>query len=75
MLIGSKLFFAQQQKRPLDIKACTSWNRIDDAKISPTGRFVTYKIVPIEKLMRKSAKSQLCFMTVRRKEKHRTGTG
>ena len=41
--------FAQQQKRPLDIKACTSWNRIDDAKISPTGRFVTYKIVPIEK--------------------------
>lgn len=41
--------FALQQKRPLDIKACTSWNRIDDAKISPTGRFVTYKIVPIEK--------------------------
>ena len=36
------------QKRPLDIKACSQWNRIDDAKLSPTGRYVAYKIVPIE---------------------------
>lgn len=35
-----------QQKRPLDVKACTSWNRIDNPQLSPTGRYVTYKIVP-----------------------------
>ena len=38
-----------QQKRPLDVKACTSWNRIDNPKLSPTGRYVTYKIVPTER--------------------------
>lgn len=45
-----------QQKRPLDIKACSSWNRIDNAKISPTGRYVTYKIVPIEQTYDESCK-------------------
>lgn len=38
-----------QQKRPLDVKACTSWNRIDNPRLSPTGRYVTYKIVPTER--------------------------
>lgn len=38
-----------QQKRPLDVEACTSWNRIDNPKLSPTGRYVTYKIVPTER--------------------------
>ena len=47
-----------QQKRPLDIKACSSWNRIDNAKISPTGRYVTCKIVPMTRV----AKSQQCYM-------------
>lgn len=37
-----------QQKRPLDVEACTSWNRIDNPQISPTGRYVTYKIVPVK---------------------------
>ena len=45
-----------QQKRPLDIKACSSWNRIDNAKISPTGRYVTYKIVPIKQTYDESCK-------------------
>lgn len=35
------------RKRPLDIEACESWNRIDNARLSPTGRYVTYKITPI----------------------------
>lgn len=37
-----------QQKRPLDIDACSKWMRVDNAKLSPTGRYVTYKIVPID---------------------------
>lgn len=42
-----------QQKRPLDVEACTSWNRIDNPQISPTGRYVTYKIVPVKIAIRK----------------------
>ena len=45
-----------QQKRPLDIKACTSWNRIDNPNISPTGRYATYKIVPTETSYSESGK-------------------
>lgn len=38
----------EAQKKPLDIAACTSWNRIDASDISPTGRWVTYQISPME---------------------------
>lgn len=35
-------------KKPLDIEACEAWNRIDNPQISPTGRYVTYKVSPIK---------------------------
>lgn len=39
---------AQAQKKPLDIEACTLWNRIDAPDVSPTGRWVTYQIASME---------------------------
>lgn len=38
----------QTIKKPLDIEACMSWKRIDSPDISPTGRWVTYRMVPME---------------------------
>lgn len=38
----------QAQKIPLDIDACMSWNRIDAPDISPGGRWVTYRVAPME---------------------------
>ena len=37
-----------QQKQPLDLDACTRWKRVDSPNISPTGRWVTYRFVPLE---------------------------
>ena len=42
---------AEQQShllKPLDIAACMSWKRVESPDISPTGRWVTYRIAPIE---------------------------
>lgn len=36
------------KKKPLDIDACMSWNRVDAPEISETGRWVTYRISPME---------------------------
>lgn len=36
------------QKKPLDIEACTSWKRIDSPDISPTGRWVRYRVSNME---------------------------
>lgn len=33
--------------KPLDIAACTSWKRVESPDISPTGRWVTYRIAPM----------------------------
>lgn len=35
---------AQISKKTLDIEACMSWKRVDSPNISPTGRWVTYRI-------------------------------
>lgn len=35
-------------KKPLDIEACMSWNRVESPDISPTGRWVSYRVVPME---------------------------
>ena len=34
--------------KPLDIAACMSWKRVESPDISPTGRWVTYRIAPME---------------------------
>lgn len=47
LLSGVNLSVAAQ-KKPLDIEACTSWKRIDAPDISPTGRWVTYRISLME---------------------------
>ena len=47
LLLGGSLS-VEAQKRPLDIEACTSWKRIDAPDISPTGRWVTYRISLME---------------------------
>ena len=42
---------AEQQShllKPLDIAACMSWKRVESPDISPTGRWVTYRIAPME---------------------------
>ena len=39
---------AQTQKKPVDIEACMSWKRVESPDISPTGRWVTYRIAPME---------------------------
>lgn len=39
---------AQTAKKPLDIDACMSWKRVDSPDISPNGRWVTYRIAPME---------------------------
>lgn len=39
---------AQTPKKPIDIDACMSWMRVESPDISPTGRWVTYRIVPME---------------------------
>ena len=41
---------AQTQKKPVDIEACMSWKRVESPDISPTGRWVTYRIAPMEYL-------------------------
>ena len=38
----------EAQKKSLDIEACTLWKRIDAPDISPTGRWVTYRISLME---------------------------
>lgn len=47
LLLGGSLS-AEAQKKPLDIEACMSWKRIDAPDISPTGRWVTYRISLME---------------------------
>lgn len=47
LLLGGSLS-VEAQKKPLDIEACTSWKRIDAPDISPTGRWVTYRISLME---------------------------
>ena len=39
---------AQTQKKAVDIEACMLWKRVESPDISPTGRWVTYRIVPME---------------------------
>lgn len=39
---------ADAQKKPLDIDACTSWKRVESPDISPTGRWATYRVSPME---------------------------
>ena len=46
-LLGTGLTVSAQ-KKPLDIPSCQSWNRIDVPDISPTGRWVKYRISPME---------------------------
>ena len=38
----------EAQKKSLDIEACTLWKRIDAPDISPTGRWVIYRISLME---------------------------
>lgn len=35
---------AQSAKRPLDIEGCMRWKRVDSPEISPSGRWVSYRI-------------------------------
>lgn len=44
----SQSAIVQAQKKPLDIDACMSWKRVESPDISPTGRWVTYRIAPME---------------------------
>lgn len=47
LLVGSGLgVFAQ--KRSLDLNACLLWKRVDSQDVSPTGRWVTYRVVMME---------------------------
>ena len=39
---------AQTQRKPLDIEACMSWKRVESPDISPTGRWATFRIAPME---------------------------
>lgn len=39
---------AQTEKKPLDIDACMSWKRVESPDISPTGRWATYRVAPME---------------------------
>ena len=36
------------QKKPLDLDACMTWKRVDSPDLSPSGRWVTYRVVPLE---------------------------
>lgn len=57
------------QKKPLDIEACMSWNRVDAPDISPTGRWVKYTISPmVNRSEKKEAKTLHLFDTQTRKE-------
>lgn len=47
MLLGVSMQLSAQ-KKPLDIEACMSWKRIDAPDISSTGRWVKYRISPME---------------------------
>lgn len=47
-LLGLMPGTTSAQKRPLDLDACTQWKRIDYPTISPTGRWVTYRINMME---------------------------
>ena len=47
LLLGGSLS-VEAQKKPLDIAACTWWKHIDAAEMSPTGRWVTYRISLME---------------------------
>lgn len=60
---------AHAQKKPLDIEACMSWKRVESPDISPTGRWVTYRISPMEyNPENKEAKTLHLFDTHTRKE-------
>ena len=60
---------AQTQKKPVDIEACMSWKRVETPDISPTGRWVTYRIAPMEyNPENKEAKTLHLFDTRTRKE-------
>lgn len=60
---------AQTAKKPIDIEACTSWKRVDAQDISPTGRWVTYRIATMEYNPEdKEAKTVHLFDTQTRKE-------
>ena len=57
------------QKKTLDIEACMSWKRIDTPAISPTGRWVTYRVSLMESTSEnKDAKMLHLFDTRTRKE-------
>lgn len=47
-LCGAGTHAAVAQKRPLDLDACMQWKRIDSPDVSPTGRWVTYRISMME---------------------------
>lgn len=36
------------QKKPLDLDACMTWKRVDSPDLSPSGRWITYRVVPLE---------------------------
>lgn len=61
--------FSFAQKHPLDIKACQSWNRIDNAQLSPTGRYVTYQITPIDRGYDSKEKSATMLYDSKNKKK------
>ena len=46
VLVGTAMSVAvaQNVKRPLDIEACMRWKRVDSPEISPSGRWVSYRL-------------------------------
>lgn len=70
LLLGVSLSVdAQTQKKPLDIDACMLWKRVDSPDISPTGRWATYRISPMEYTPEnKDAKTLHLFDSRTRKE-------
>lgn len=49
LLVGSGLGVEiVAQKRPLDLEACLLWKRADLPEVSPTGRWVTYRVSMME---------------------------
>ena len=61
LLLGGSLS-VEAQKKPLDIEACTSWKRIDAPDISPTGRWVTYRISLME--YNPASKEENCIYSI-----------
>lgn len=57
------------QKRPLDVEACLTWQRVESPDVSPTGRWVTYRIASMESTPHyKDDKTLHLFDTRTRKE-------